>query len=110
MRHAILGLIAGVGLTAVLTGWPADAEQFGMNAGLPQGGLITYIQKSEKLPTSVFIIDPQRQTMAVYHVGQANGKIELKSVRNFSWDLSMIDHNSNKPLPLEIRNGLERQQ
>ena len=110
MRHAVWGLIAGVGLTAVLTGWPADAEQFETNTRLPQGGLITYVQENDTRSTSVIIIDPATRTMAVYHVGQMNGMIELKSVRNFTWDLGMTEHNSNKPLPLEIRNGLERQQ
>ncbi len=110
MRHAIWGLIVGVGFTAMLTGWPADAESVGVNTGTPQGGLITYVQKFESRPTSVIIIDPEQRTMAVYYVGLEKGHIELKSVRNFTWDLGMTEHNSNKPLPLEIRNGLQRQQ
>ena len=45
--------------------------------------------------------------MAVYHVDRNSGEISPKSVRNITWDLQMIEYNSGKPLPQDIRNGLK---
>lgn len=109
MRHVFWGVLAGVVLTALLTGWPADAEQFGRGPGMPHGGLITYVQSHETRPTEVIVIDPESRAMGVYHIGRDKGEIQLKSVRQFAWDLGMTDYNSSSPLPEEIRKGLERQ-
>jgi len=42
--------------------------------------------------------------LAVYHVDKATGEIALRSVRNITWDLQMVEFNSGKPLPQDIRN------
>jgi hypothetical protein len=41
--------------------------------------------------------------MAVYHVDRASGEIILRSVRNLTWDLQMMEFNSGEPLPQDIR-------
>ena len=46
--------------------------------------------------------------MAVYHVDRATGEITLEGVRNFTWDLQMINFNTGKPLPQEVRSGLQK--
>ena len=56
----------------------------------------------------VTVIDPQQRVMAIYQVDRATGKITPKSIRNFTWDLQMIEYNSGNPLPQDIRSGLQR--
>jgi hypothetical protein len=93
--------------------WTAGAEQpFGVSAAAPGGGreLITYFYPADGKPTTLTIVDPQLRSIGVYHVNRETGEIELKSVRNFSADLQMDHHNTNSPLPQEIRQGLARQQ
>jgi len=46
--------------------------------------------------------------MAVYRIGREKGEIDLTGVRNITWDLRMLGYNTQKPLPEEIRAGLER--
>jgi hypothetical protein len=46
--------------------------------------------------------------VGVYHVERSTGEITLKSVRNLTWDLQMVQFNSGNPLPQDIRNGLAR--
>jgi hypothetical protein len=112
-----------VGAAAMLTGWPAGADPAhgvpglssgglssgGLSSGHAQRGLISYVHTSETNPTSVILIDPAQQVMSVYHIDRDMGEIQFKSVRKFSWDLSLTDYNTSNPLPEEIRNGLQRQ-
>lgn len=57
----------------------------------------------------ITIIDPRQRVMAVYHVDRANGALQLKSVRNVQWDLTIEDYNSASPAPRDIR-ALKEQQ
>ncbi len=61
---------------------------------------------STLLPTGVqqiVVVDTESRTMAVYHVEPAQGKIQLKSVRQLGWDLQMEHFNGQAPLPGELR-------
>ena len=61
---------------------------------------------SSMLPTGVqqiVVVDDRGRTMAVYHIDPMQGKIQLKSVRNLSWDLRMEQFNGQSPLPSELR-------
>ncbi len=61
---------------------------------------------SSNLPTGgqqVVVVDSRTRTMAVYQVDPAQGKIQLKSVRNLAWDLAMEQFNGQPPLPSELR-------
>ncbi|MGQ9576509.1 MAG: hypothetical protein ACUVUC_14445 [Thermoguttaceae bacterium] len=49
------------------------------------------------------IIDPKQRVMGVYHVEYATGKITLRSVRRFQYDLELTQFNGTDPLPEEIR-------
>ncbi len=49
------------------------------------------------------VIDSRIRSMAVYQIDAAQGKIQLKSVRNLSWDLAMEQFNGQAPLPSELR-------
>jgi hypothetical protein len=113
MRHSLMGavLIAGLVIAATAvrssfsqpaSGAPADFQH------RPQSGeLITHVTAAEGGPQVVTVIDPRERVMAVYHVDRASGQITPKSVRNFTWDLQMLEFNSGEPLPQDIRSGLQ---
>jgi hypothetical protein len=93
--------------------WSASAQQpYGGSPLAASGGtgqLITHFLPTDGKPTALTIVDPQLRTIGVYHINRETGEIHLKSIRNIAADLQMDDHNSNSPLPREIRKGLERQ-
>jgi hypothetical protein len=74
------------------------------------GDLITHVTEAaaDGQPQVVTVIDTRQRVMAVYHVDRNSGQITPKSVRNFTWDLQMIEFNSGDPLPQDIRSGLQR--
>ena len=51
----------------------------------------------------ITIVEPRQRVMAVYHVERGSGALQLKSVRNLSWDLQIEDYNSGAPAPRDIR-------
>jgi hypothetical protein len=53
------------------------------------------------------IIDPRTRVLGIYHVDTQSGAITLKSVRNISWDLQMVEFNGTNPLPRDVRALLE---
>jgi hypothetical protein len=65
--------------------------------------LVTHVTAADGQPQLVTVIDSETRVMAVYQVDRATGEIALKSVRNMTWDLQMLDYNSGEPLPQEIR-------
>jgi hypothetical protein len=71
--------------------------------------LITHVTAAaDAQPITVTVIDPRQRVMSIYHVDRATGEIALRSVRNLTWDLQLIEFNSGKPLPQDIRSGLGR--
>jgi len=75
---------------------------------LPSSGdLIAHVNTTDGQPQVVTVIDPRQKVIGVYHVDRTTGEITLKSVRNFTWDLQMVEFNSGEPLPQDIRNGLQ---
>ena len=100
-------------LAVAAVGWSADAQSPLPGAGYGGAGggeLITYFLPDEGKPTTLTVIDSQQRRVAVYHVNRETGEIQLKSVRNITWDLGMEYFNSGSPLPEEIRKGMERTQ
>jgi hypothetical protein len=51
----------------------------------------------------ITLIDPRQRVMAVYTVDRATGALQLRSVRNVQWDLTIEDFNSTSPAPRDIR-------
>ena len=101
-------LLAGIAWTVGMSAWPAVAKQPANDRGMG-GNLITHVLQSEKGPTTVIVIDASAKTMAIYHIEESSGKIELKSVRPFKWDLQLDGYNATSPLPDEIRDMLQGQ-
>ena len=70
----------------------------------PTGNLITHVLPADGGPQALVVVDPGQRVLAVYHVDKATGEIALRSVRNITWDLQMVEFNSGEPLPQDIRN------
>ena len=115
MRTAILGalVVAGLVVTAAgVTANPSVGSPQPIAAGRPSGtggGLIALSTCVGDKYQQVTVIDPKTEAMSVYHVDLADGKIRLRSVRNFHWDLQMAHFNGTTPLPREIQILLEQQ-
>jgi hypothetical protein len=112
MRQSLVGALLGAGLVmAVLVGRglsdPADGWPVNGSSYAPGAELITHVTAADGGSQVVTVIDPRQRVMAIYHVDRASGKIMPMSVRNFTWDLQMIEFNSGNPLPQDIRSGLQ---
>ena len=62
-----------------------------VSALLPNGG------------QQIVVLDANQKSLSVYHVSPQDGKVQLRSVRNIAWDLSMEEFNGTAPLPSELR-------
>jgi hypothetical protein len=113
MRQSLLGAVIGAGLVIALTADRGSSEPAGgpLLSTSPfgaSGALITHVTAAEGQGQMVTVIDPQQRVMAIYRVDPSTGKIMPASIRNFTWDLQMIEYNSGNPLPQDIRSGLQR--
>jgi hypothetical protein len=115
MRRSLLGALLGAGLVIAATvgrgslepafGGPGDMAS---RAPLEDTGLFTQVTAESGQPLIVTVVDPRQRAMAIYHVDRASGEIALRSVRNLTWDLQMVEFNSGNPLPQDVRSGLGR--
>jgi len=112
MQKAVWGLVVVAGLAALLglrefTGIPAHADP-GTSSSGRAGELITLTASLDDGRQQLLIVDPSVRVMSLYHIDGRTGELSLKSVRNFHWDLQMLEFNGVSPLPREIRSLLER--
>ena len=112
MKGAVIGaLLGGVlvgGLLATGGGQPtALAQRPTSYPATSQSQLIALATPAGQKYQQVTVIDPAGRVMTVYHVDLASGRIELKSVRNITWDLQMIEFDTAKPTPQEVRSMVE---
>jgi hypothetical protein len=113
VRRSLIGVLFGA-FCCVL----AAAERGNAQVGQPghetqsssatAGNLITHITATDGQPLTVTVIDVRNQALATYQIDRQTGEITLKGVRNISWDLQMINFNTAKPLPQEVRSGLQK--
>lgn len=54
----------------------------------------------------IVLVDPERQTIAVYHIVPDKGDIQLKSVRKIDADFALEEFNLGEPSPSTIRKNL----
>lgn len=101
----LVGCVAVIGL--VTASFRAVAQPTSAPAGGAVAGLQSHLVTVEGQPTLV-VVDPARAVLGVYHVHPSSGALQLKSVRNVSWDLQMLEYNGGKPLVDEVRSGLPR--
>ena len=111
MRRSFVGALLGASLViAVLAGRSSSEPAIRATdryAGARSSELFTTVTATEGQPLTVTVIDPRQRVMAIYHVDRGSGEITPKSIRNITWDLQMIEYNSGKPMPQDIRNGLK---
>jgi len=119
MKTAVIGAsIAACLVVAVLGGFansrearaqrPAPRDR-GANAGHDTGAnaeLIAFSATVGDDGQQITIIDPRERVMSVYWVDR-EGKLALKSVRKFLWDLQMVDFNGVSPQSREVRSLVE---
>jgi hypothetical protein len=118
VRRSLFGVVLGTLLVLGLTVGQCLSEGNGLSAPTavlesavespivacqPTGNLITHVPKAEGGPQAVVVVDPGQRVLAVYHVDKTTGEIALRSVRNITWDLQMVEFNSGEPLPRDIR-------
>lgn len=113
MRQSLLGALLGAVLVITATAGVGSSEPGTMppvnsTAVMPSGQLIAHVIDADGQAPFVTVIDPLQRVMAVYQVDRSTGKITPASIRNFTWDLQMIQFNSGEPLPQDIRSGLQR--
>ncbi|OYV92815.1 MAG: hypothetical protein B7Z73_04405 [Planctomycetia bacterium 21-64-5] len=114
MKSAMFGAVVGAGLVVFAVRGPslsgeAWAQRSGAQEASQSGDLIAISSAAGEQGQSaqqITIIDPKTRVMAVYHVMAADGKIELKAVRKFDWDLQMEEFNATSPLPREVRSQM----
>ena len=94
----ILGVLAGHGSSETAVVGPGASASYPLS-----GTLTTHVLPAEGGPQAVVVVDASQRVMAVYHVDKATGEIALRSVRNITWDLEMLEFNSGEPLPQAIR-------
>jgi hypothetical protein len=99
----------------------------GSPAGSPRSGVASFITRSVMSTTDaaggeliamsavtaddrqqVTLVDPRTRTMCVYHIDGKSGEVTLKSVRNVSWDMQMLEFNATSPTPRELRSQVQR--
>ena len=114
MRRSLLGALLGAGLViAAFAGRSSTEPAYGGPGELgpsprQSSELVTHVTASDGQPLTVTVIDPIQRVMGIYQVDRSTGEIALRSVRNLTWDLQMIEFNSGKPMPQDIRSGLAR--
>jgi hypothetical protein len=116
MKKLVLGLLVCVVLmAAAAAGFGQRSEVFAQRpqtASPPAGSgelMVVPIASGDKAQGQLLaIVDPKQQVMSVYRIDANTGKIALRSVRNFSYDLKMTNYNNEAPLPQEIQTLLEQ--
>jgi hypothetical protein len=72
------------------------------------GDLMAFSLETPNGPSQITLIDVKTRTMCVYHINRETGGIELRSVRQFRWDMLIEEFNAERPLPREIRELIEQ--
>ena len=114
MRTVILGLVVVAGL--VIGAAVAATERHEVRRDRPSPyQLQSTLANADMLAVSanvgdkyqqLTVIDPKLRVMSVYHIEFATGRIALRSVRAFNFDMQMKQFNGKDPLPEEIESLL----
>jgi len=114
MKTAILGFVVVVGLVMGAAVAAPERHEGGRERGGPFQ-LQSTLANADMLAVSanvgdkyqqLTIIDPKQRVMSVYHIEFATGRIALRSVRTFQFDMQMKQFNGKDPLPEEIEAAL----
>ncbi|OHB81260.1 MAG: hypothetical protein A2W31_13705 [Planctomycetes bacterium RBG_16_64_10] len=111
MRNVVWAALLGAAVTVLAGAWDrptaaALGSAAGPNPG-SDGSLISLLAAADEQGQLLILIDPRTRAMGVYHIERATGEVALKCVRNFSWDLQMLEFNGKGLQPKDIRGMLE---
>lgn len=114
MKPAVWGILFGVMIVLGMAGLADPTRQVHATPSSPalpfDGHRVTVVSSDNENRQQLVVIDSEMRVIAVYHVGHESGKISLKSVRNFKWDMQMLQWNSQPPQPQEVRSMLQQAQ
>ncbi|MFN9601857.1 MAG: hypothetical protein ACK6A7_00230 [Planctomycetota bacterium] len=94
--------------------WPATGS-YASSSGLVITGQSSAAASQKHLMSSatlsngmqqIVLVDPDRQTIAVYHIDPDKGDTQLKSVRKIDADFALEEFNLSEPTPTTIRKNL----
>jgi hypothetical protein len=109
MQKSLVGGLIGIGCILIgfaCFGFPSEAAAQ-RNPGAENGTeLITIATPATDRGQQITLIDPKLRVMSVYHVDAGTGALSLRSVRNITYDLQMLDYNVVGLKPEEIRSVL----
>ncbi len=105
MRGWLSGVLLGMAVLVVLVVGFADAQgpRQAVHDRAANADLLALSHDAGDGRQQITLVDPRQRVMAVYHVDRATGALQLKSVRNVQWDLTIEDYNSGSPAPRDIR-------
>ena len=113
MKSMALGVLVGAGLIWTLSGVAREP----MAVAQPRTSDASYAGTPELLALAaaagddrqqVTVIDPRSRVMGVYSIDHKSGEITLRSVRNITWDLQLIEFNATSPTPRELKSQRDR--
>lgn len=104
----VLGLaavLAGVGLAQGPGVRPAavPAAALASSDRSAAGDLVVLSHEGLDGRQQITVVDTRQRVIAVYQVDRASGALQLRSVRNVQWDLTIEEYNCASPAPREIR-------
>lgn len=67
------------------------------------GDLVVLSHEGPDGRQQITVVDTRQRVIAVYQVDRASGALQLRSVRNVQWDLTIEEYNCASPAPREIR-------
>lgn len=104
----VLGLaavLAGVGLAQGPGTRPVTAGAMALPSSdrSASGDLVVLSHEGPDGRQQITVVDTRQRVIAVYQVDRASGALQLRSVRNVQWDLTIEEYNCASPAPREIR-------
>jgi hypothetical protein len=113
MSKAVLGALVGAGLVIAAAAVDRPTAVYAQRATTypsagTESGMVAIPGPIFENGQLVTVVDGRARSMAVYRVDATTGNIKLLAVRNINWDLQMMQLNSEKPLPQEIRALLDQ--
>jgi len=113
MKAMVLGVLVGAGVMWTLAGVAREP----LAVAQPRSGETSSANSPELLAMAasagedrqqVTVIDPRARVMSVYTIDHKSGEITLRSVRNITWDLQLIEFNATSPTPRELKSQRDK--
>ena len=111
MRSTMIGVLVGAAMGWMAANWGVGLREVyavpASQRGSGQAELVTLVTNAGEAGEAVLLVDPRNHSMVTYHIDRGSGEITLKSVRNFHWDLQLLEYNGTSPHPEDVRGMVE---